>query len=156
MKINVIALGDKMPATINQLVAEYSKRLPSELKLHWHEIPLQKRSKSMDLAKIQAIESEKILAKIEDHDHVVALDEKGELWNTHQLSQHLQSWMQHGKTVHFLIGAPEGLTAPCKARANQIWSLSPLTFPHPLVRPLLVEQLYRAWTILNNHPYHRD
>ncbi len=84
-----------------------------------------------------------------------ALDVKGKTWSTEQLSQQLQGWQQDGRDVSLLIGGPDGLSDACLKRADQCWSLSALTFPHPLVRIVMAEQLYRAWTILQHHPYHR-
>jgi 23S rRNA (pseudouridine1915-N3)-methyltransferase len=86
---------------------------------------------------------------------VITLDVKGKPWSTEQLSQQLDSWMMSGRDVSLLVGGPEGLSPACLQRAEQSWSLSPLTFPHPLVRIVVAEQLFRAWSILTNHPYHR-
>ena len=87
--------------------------------------------------------------------HVVALDQGGKLWSTPQLAEALVRWQDLGREVALLIGGPEGLADECRARADEAWSLSRLTFPHPLVRVIAAEQLYRAWTILSHHPYHR-
>jgi len=101
-------------------------------------------------------EGRKILQKIPAGDHVIALDVQGRPWSTTRLSEELANWKLVGKNIHFVIGGPDGLSAECLARANQRWSLSDLTFPHPLVRVILLEQLYRAASILANHPYHRE
>ena len=100
-------------------------------------------------------EGERILAAIPDNHHVVALDVKGKAWSTEQLAQQLAHWQADGRDVSLLVGGPDGLTDDCLQRANQRWSLSALTFPHPLVRIVMAEQLYRAWAVLQNHPYHR-
>lgn len=96
-----------------------------------------------------------MLAAISDRDRVVALDVKGKPWSTEQLASHLRDWQLGGDNISLLVGGPDGLAEECLARADQRWSLSALTLPHPLVRIVLAEQLYRAWTINNNHPYHR-
>ena len=100
-------------------------------------------------------ESKRILSQIDASDHVVALDVIGKSWSTPELAEHLASWQQLGSDISLVIGGPDGLDPACLQRANQRWSLSALTLPHPLVRVMLAEQLYRAWTILQNHPYHR-
>ncbi|MFT7414481.1 MAG: 23S rRNA (pseudouridine1915-N3)-methyltransferase, partial [Methylophagaceae bacterium] len=100
-------------------------------------------------------EGERILAAIPDSHHVVVLDVQGKSWRTEQLAEQLKSWMADGRDVSLIVGGPDGLTDECLQRADQRWSLSALTLPHPLVRIVLSEQLYRAWTVLQNHPYHR-
>jgi 23S rRNA (pseudouridine1915-N3)-methyltransferase len=124
--------------------------------LHLTEIPLKKRTKNTDIARIQRQEEEAMLAvmTVPTH-HVVALDERGQLWNTVQLSKQLEYWLEQYHTVTLLVGGPEGLSTTCLQRAQQRWSLSTLTLPHPLVRIIVAEQLYRAWSLLNHHPYHR-
>ncbi len=88
--------------------------------------------------------------------HVVALDVDGCQWSTEGLAEMLAKWMAMGKDIALLIGGPEGLAPECRAAAKQTWGLSKLTFPHPLVRIIVIEQLYRAWSLLRNHPYHRQ
>jgi 23S rRNA (pseudouridine1915-N3)-methyltransferase len=155
MRISVIAVGTRMPAWISQGIAEYSKRLPRELKLVWREIPLAKRGKEVGAAQSCAAEGELMLKAIPAGERVIALDVAGQRLSTEQLARQLESWQMMGDNYSFLIGGPEGLSPDCLARADQRWSLSDLTLPHPLVRVLLAEQLYRAWTITVNHPYHR-
>ncbi len=155
MRINLIAVGTRMPAWVEAGVDEYRKRLPPELSLQIREIPLGKRGKNADIARAMAQEGEAMLAAIGARDRVVALEVKGRAWSTEQLAQQLAAWQMSGDDVALLVGGPDGLAPNCQARANERWSLSPLTLPHPLVRVLLAEQLYRAWSINNNHPYHR-
>jgi len=155
MRINLIAVGTRMPSWVEAGVDEYRKRLPPELALNIREIPLGKRGKNADIARAIAQEGEAMLAAIGARDRVVALEVKGKAWSTEQLAQQLSAWQMGGDDVALLVGGPDGLAPNCQARANERWSLSPLTLPHPLVRVLLAEQLYRAWTINNNHPYHR-
>jgi 23S rRNA (pseudouridine1915-N3)-methyltransferase len=155
MRISVIAVGTRMPAWVSQGIAEYSKRLPRELSLVWREIPLARRGKVASVQQSCAVEGEQILKSIPAGERVIALDVAGQRLSTGQLAHQLQSWQMSGDDYSLLIGGPDGLSPACLARANQCWSLSDLTLPHPLVRVLLAEQLYRAWTITVNHPYHR-
>ena len=156
MRIKLIAVGGKMPDWVNSGFNEYVKRLPHELKLEVIEVPLGQRGKGADIQRAIAKESRQLLAAIEEKDQVVALDVKGSAWSTEQLAQKLSEWQMSGTNVALLVGGPDGLSPDCLQRAGQSWSLSKLTFPHPLVRVVVAEQLYRAWTLLNNHPYHRS
>jgi 23S rRNA (pseudouridine1915-N3)-methyltransferase len=155
MRISVIAVGTRMPAWVSQGITEYSKRLPRELQLVWREIPLARRGKDAVAQLLCAAEGEQILKAIPSGERVIALDVTGQRLATEQLARQLQSWQMSGDNYSFLIGGPDGLSPACLARADQRWSFSDLTLPHPLVRVLLAEQLYRAWTITVNHPYHR-
>ena len=144
-----------MPAWVNTGTQEYANRMPSQCQLQIREISAEKRTKNSDLQRIRQTEGEKLLAAIPDGSLVVTLDVRGKAWSTEQLSQQLDAWMMSGRDVALLVGGPEGLSPACLQRAEQSWSLSPLTFPHPLVRIVVAEQLFRAWSILTNHPYHR-
>jgi len=144
-----------MPKWVEQGVDEYCKRLPPELKLEVKEIALGKRGKGADIRRAIASEGQQMQAAIGDRDRVVALDVKGKPWSTEQLAGNLRDWQLGGANISLLVGGPDGLAQECLDRADQHWSLSALTLPHPLVRIVLAEQLYRAWTINNNHPYHR-
>jgi len=155
MRIRLLAVGTKMPGWVLEGFQEYAKRLPRELTLELVEIPLGPRHKSHDSARAIARESELLLAQIDKRDYVVALDVLGKAWDTPQLSTQLANWQMQGDNIALLIGGPDGLSRECLARAQQRWSLSALTLPHPLVRIVLAEQIYRAWTILQNHPYHK-
>ena len=155
MRIKLIAVGTKMPAWVEQGVQEYQKRLPPEMKLEIRELPLGKRGKGADIQRAIQSEGQQMLAAIPERDFVVALDVKGKSWSTEQLAGELRNWQLEGDNISLLVGGPDGLAPECLARANKKWSLSGLTLPHPLVRILLAEQLYRAWTINNNHPYHK-
>ncbi|HPY41824.1 MAG TPA: 23S rRNA (pseudouridine(1915)-N(3))-methyltransferase RlmH, partial [Thiolinea sp.] len=108
-----------------------------------------------DLKRICELEGEKLLAAIPAGSLVIALDVLGKPWSTEQLSSQLDQWLASGQDVALLVGGPEGLSKACLQRSDQKWSLSALTFPHPLVRIIVAEQLFRAWSILSNHPYHR-
>ncbi len=155
MRISLIAVGTRMPAWVTQGYAEYARRLPADCALRLVEIPAGKRGKGADIARITQQEGEKMLAALPKRARVVALDVKGRPWSTEILSQELDAWRHDGRDVALLVGGPEGLAPECMARAEQRWSLSNLTLPHPLVRIVVAEQLYRAWSILHNHPYHR-
>ena len=155
MRIHMIAVGTKMPGWVNDAFGDYAKRLPKDCALVLHEIPMVKRSKTVSVEKARQKESEQILETIPKNTHVVAMEVTGKAWSTEQLAQQLNQWRDAGGDVCLLIGGPDGLDEACRTAAHQCWSLSPLTLPHPLVRVVLAEQLYRAWSINNNHPYHR-
>lgn len=155
MKIRVVAVGQKMPTWVDQGYTEYSRRLNQDCRLELCELAASKRTKNSDLEKIREEEGDKILGAIGKNHRVIALEVKGKPWSTEQLADQMRSWLQGGQDVSLLIGGPEGMSQRCRDRADQLWSLSPLTLPHPLVRVLIAEQLYRAWSITKNHPYHR-
>lgn len=144
-----------MPDWVTKGYIEYAKRLNGDCRLKLVEIAPGKRGKNADLARIKKTEGDKLLAAIPKGCLVVVLEVKGKPWSTETLSKQLDNWLHSGQDVALLIGGPEGLSDACVARADVKWSLSPLTLPHPLVRVLLSEQLYRAYSILKNHPYHR-
>ena len=144
-----------MPAWVEQGVYEYSKRLPAEIRLEIKEIPLGQRGKGADIKRAIASEGRLMLAAIPSADKVIALEVTGKALSTSQLASQLQDWQREGDNISLLVGGPDGLAPECLSRAQQQWSLSALTLPHPLVRVVLAEQLYRAWAINNNHPYHR-
>ena len=155
MKINLVCVGTKMPAWVEAGFAEYSKRLPADFALAVTEIPLGKRGKSGDTKQAIKKETDAVLAKLKDADHVVALEVTGKRLSTEALAQRVESIRMNGKNIALLVGGPDGLGQACRDRADEQWSLSALTLPHPLVRIVLAEQIYRAWSILNAHPYHR-
>lgn len=156
MNIHLIAVGTRMPAWIQAGYEEYAKRLTLDCRLKLIEITAGKRTKNSDVARILQEEGERTLAHIPSNSLVIALDIKGQNWDTPTLAQQLNKWQHDGRDVSLLIGGPEGLAANCLAKAEKKWSLSALTFPHPLVRIIVAEQLYRAWSLLKGHPYHRD
>ena len=156
MRISVIAVGTRMPSWVAQGVEEYSRRMPRELKLQWREIPLARRVQGAKAEQLSEREGEQLLKAIPPGDTVIALDVLGKRITTAQLAQQLEAWQMSGVNYSLLIGGPDGLSPRCLERASARWSLSDLTLPHPLVRVILAEQLYRAWTITVNHPYHRE
>ena len=145
-----------MPAWVTTAFEEYTKRMPRECAVELKEIAPAHRSKSGKADKYKADEAKRILAAMPKGAHLVALDERGKPWTTRALSQQLDGWMGQGQDVALIVGGPDGLDRSLMQQAQQKWSLSPLTLPHPMVRVLLAEQLYRAWTILQGHPYHRE
>ena len=156
MKINLIAIGVNMPDWVNDAFEEYRKRLPKSCQLHLKEINSKLSLKSIAAETIQQKETEQLMQACAADDLMIALDKEGLPWNTCELSQQLKNWQQTGKNVSLLVGGPEGLAKKLLPARTTCWSLSALTFPHPLVRVILAEQIYRAWTILQGHPYHRS
>lgn len=155
MRLHILAVGTRMPEWVKSGYDEYARRLPRDCSLQLKEIPLAQRGKNTDIARAIDKEGTALLSAISPSDRVVALDVCGNSINTDQLARTLERWQQDGRDTCFLIGGPDGLSARCLASAHEKWSLSALTLPHPLVRILLAEQLYRAWSLLQNHPYHR-
>lgn len=155
MKIKLIAIGSKMPSWVNEGFEEYQKRLAPQHQLTLKEIPLQKRSKGADNSKQIAKETELMCAAIPKNSLVIALDRAGKDWSSEQLADQLNQWQQTHSEACILIGGPEGFSEKIFEVVDTKWSLSKLTLPHPIVRIVLSEQLYRANSILNKHPYHR-
>ena len=155
MRLRILAIGTKMPDWVEAGCNEYLKRLPPELRIEVLELPLGKRGKGADIQRAILREGEAMLKAIGERDQVIALEVQGKSWSTGDLAVNLQHWQGSGDNVSLLVGGPDGLAPTCLARADSRWSLSPLTLPPPLVRVLLAEQLYRAWSINAGHPYHR-
>lgn len=143
MKIRLLTIGHKAPNWLQEGYQDYAKRLPASCALELIEIPAEKRPE------------EKMLASIKPDNYVIALEVKGKPWTTEELAEKLSNWLQSGKNIDLLVGGADGLTPACLAKAHEKWSLSPLTFPHMLVRLIVAEQIYRAHSILQGHPYHR-
>ncbi len=144
-----------MPRWVQEGYAEYAKRMPPECALRLVEIAAGKRGKGQDVRRAVRDEGARMLRAVPSDARLIALEVGGGRWSTEQLSAKLGDWLSGGRDVVLLVGGPEGLAADCVERADARWSLSALTFPHPLVRVILAEQLYRAWTLLQGHPYHR-
>ena len=155
MQLLVAAVGQRMPGWVNEAWVEYSRRMPSNLALTLREIPLAKRGKNADTRRLIDTESKALLAAMPTRARVVALEVRGKAWSTEKLAANMENWMADGRDVGFMVGGPDGISPEILQRADERWSLGPLTLPHPLVRVVLAEQLYRAWTITQNHPYHR-
>ena len=155
MQVIIAAVGHKMPAWINAGFEEYAKRMPPECRLQLKEIKPVERSGSKTTETAMAIERERIEAALPKGARIIALDERGLDLSSVQLSQQLMNWQQDGRDVAIVIGGADGLDAEFKTQADMLLRLSSLTLPHGMVRVLLAEQLYRAWSITQNHPYHR-
>lgn len=155
MKLNIISVGHKMPGWVESACAEYLKRMPRELDTRIIEIKPDKRASGKNSEVVQEAEAKRIL-EVAGKDFLVALDERGQSVTTLQLAEKLGAWQALGRDVSLVIGGADGLHASLKSQAQWLFSLSPLTMPHGMVRVMLVEQLYRAHTVLSGHPYHRE
>ncbi|MGN2249622.1 23S rRNA (pseudouridine(1915)-N(3))-methyltransferase RlmH [Frateuria edaphi] len=155
MRARMIAIGERMPAWVAEGLAEYRKRLSHDLPLELVELKPGARGKGRDDARAMHDEGVAILAALPRDTHVIALDGRGKTWSSEDLAAQLATWRMAGRDLAFLIGGPDGHAPEVLARANQGWSLGPLTLPHMLVRLVVAEQLYRASTLLAGHPYHR-
>ncbi|VVD89098.1 23S rRNA (pseudouridine(1915)-N(3))-methyltransferase RlmH [Pandoraea cepalis] len=155
MRLFILAVGHKMPGWIETAFAEYAKRMPPELRIELREIKPEQRSNSRTAETVMAAEAQRIDAALPRGCRLVCLDERGQDLTTMRLAQSLTGWQQDGRDVAFVIGGADGLDPALKSRADTLIRLSSLTMPHGMVRVLLAEQLYRAWSINANHPYHR-
>lgn len=155
MRARLIAVGERMPRWVADGYAEYAKRLSHELPLELVELKPGLRGKGRDDARAMADEGAALLAALPRDAQVIALDGRGATWSSEQLAAQLSNWRMTGRDLAFLIGGPDGHAHEVLQRADQRWSLGPLTLPHMLVRLVVAEQLYRAVTIVNGHPYHR-
>ena len=155
MKAKLIAVGERAPAWVAQGFVEYQKRLSHWLPLDLVEVEPGLRGKGRDPVRATQDEGQRVLAAMPKTPQVVALDGRGKAWTSEQLAQRLEHWRGSGRDLAFLIGGPEGHAPDVISRADELWSLGPLTLPHMLVRLLVAEQLYRAAALLANHPYHR-
>lgn len=155
MRIRMVAVGQKMPAWVSEGFEEYAKRITDDCQLELLELPMQKRMKNSNVEQLKDKEGKTILDAIKPGERVVVLDVLGKAITTPQLAEALQEWQRDGRHVAMVIGGPDGLSDAVLSRADNRISLSKLTLPHPLVRVLLAEQIYRAWSINQGHPYHR-
>ena len=152
MKLRVLAVGRRQAGWVEEAVEQYTKRMP---KRHPIEVVPVRPAGHGNQEQVRASEADRLLGLIGEGDIVIALDELGRQWDTRGLAAQLQQWHTNGSRVAFCIGGAEGLAQRVRERAQHIWGLSKLTLPHGLARVVVVEQLYRAWTLANNHPYHR-
>lgn len=155
MKLLIVAVGQRVPDWAQTAYDDYAKRFPPELRVELKTVKTEPRG-SKTLETLLAAERERIEAAIPRGSRVVALDERGTTLTTKELAQQLQQWQLEGDDVALVIGGPDGLEPAFRAAAHQRIRLSDLTLPHAMVRVLLIEQLYRAWSVNANHPYHRE
>lgn len=155
MKTTLIAMGNRMEPWVNDGFAFYQKRLPLAFSLDLKEIPLQKRTPKSFTPSILDAEGELMLNAVPRGDIIIALDARGTLFDSNQLAREFKKFQEQSQNLTLLVGSPEGMPSACLDKAQQRWSLSPMIFPHPLVRLVIAEAIYRSWCIINNHPYHK-
>lgn len=155
MKLKIVAIGHKMPDWVTKGMEEYVKRMPREATVELIELKPDKRAAGKGGEQVREAEALRIL-EATGKDYLIALDEHGQEVTTLKLAERFKGWLGGGRDVTLAIGGADGLHPSVKERADWLWSLSPLTMPHGMVRVMLAEQLYRAWTVINNHPYHRE
>ncbi|MGI9291088.1 MAG: 23S rRNA (pseudouridine(1915)-N(3))-methyltransferase RlmH [Gammaproteobacteria bacterium] len=156
MRITVLAIGTRMPAWVDEGVQDYLKRLPKHIDMSFKALPAAQRSSRISTDKLKEKEGEQILKALPEKAYTIALDEHGKQHTSSGWGKQLENWLAERSEVCFLIGGADGLADICRSRADEIWSLSDMTLPHALVRVVLAEQVYRAWTLTQGHPYHRD
>ncbi len=156
MRVSILSVGHKMPPWIQEGVQEYTRRMPPEIRVDLVELKPEDRGAGRSVDRAKTLEGERILAALPAGAALIALDERGKGVSTQGLSVMLSGWLRDGSHPAFVIGGADGLSEAVRNRADKIVSLSTLTLPHGLARVLLAEQLYRAWTILARHPYHRE
>lgn len=154
MKLRILAVGTRMPDWVVAATQDYLRRMPRDCRVELVEVAVAQRGR--DVLRAKQEEGERLLALVGARDRVISLAVDGRRWSTPELAERLAQWRQEARDVALLIGGPDGLAPACLERAECSWSLSPLTFPHGLARVVVVEQLYRAWSVLAGHPYHRE
>lgn len=155
MDIHIIAIGQQMPDWVNEACGQYKSRISGQCRLKFKALQAKKRGKGADISRILNEEGSALIAAIPAGCHTIALERTGKVIATRKLAKVLERCMMEAQGLAFLIGGPEGLSVDCKNRAHETWSLSALTLAHPVARVVLAEQVYRAWSIINNLPYHR-
>ncbi len=156
MKLLIVSVGHKMPDWITAGFNEYAKRMPREAKIELIKIKPEPRTTGKTTLQIMEAEAQRILAALPQNCLRIALDERGAQPDTKQLAAQMQVWMREGRDIAFIIGGADGLADSVKKAAQQVLALSSLTLPHAFVRVMLAEQLYRAYSLMHNHPYHRE
>jgi len=155
LRLHLLAVGRKMPGWIAEGFREYAGRMPPELRLELVELAPGDRGGGGRVDRAREVEAGRLLGAVPRGARIIALDAGGREETTEQLARRMSGWLQKGRDMALLVGGPDGLAPECLARSEYRWSLSRLTLPHMLVRVVVAEQLYRAWSILANHPYHR-
>jgi len=156
MKFLILSVGHKIPEWVTAGFMEYAKRMPREAKIELLELKPEPRTSGKTPQQIMEAEAHRILAALPAGCLRIALDERGASWTTRQLADKMGQWMGEGRDVAFIIGGADGLHESVKKSTQQLLALSAMTLPHAMVRVLLAEQLYRAHSLLHNHPYHRE
>ena len=154
MKLTVLSIIKSKPSWVTEQFSTYSSRLNKSIQLNWKGLEPVKDGKASEKDQIRG-NGKKLLASIPDNSFVIALDQKGDNWNTQKLKNNFEDWISINKEIIFLVGGQEGLSKDCLNRSNLIWSLSNLTLPHSFVPLIVAEQIFRAWSMTQNHPYHR-
>ena len=155
MRINILAIESKRPAWAQKAFESYQDRFDRSIQIEWSGIKPEKHYKSLDTKKIINKESSKLISSVKDGEIIISLDKQGTSWSTLGLKKKFDEWLSSSTNVSFIIGGPDGLNSKCLNLSNEVWSLSSLTFPHSIVPVIVIEQLYRVWSINKNHPYHR-
>jgi 23S rRNA (pseudouridine1915-N3)-methyltransferase len=155
MRIIMLAVGERMPSWVDDGFTQYARRMPRECRLELREISAGRRAKGADIARVNRDEGERILSALPPRARFIALDRTGTSWSTEELAKQMGDWLAGGDDIAMAIGGPEGLSKPCLDAAESRWSLSRLTFAHPVARVVVAEQIYRAWSLLRGLPYHR-
>ena len=155
MKFHIITKKSKRPLWAKSAFENYQQRFDQSIQVKWSGMKSNKNSKSLGKEKLMNEEGTKLLNSVNENSIIVSLNKEGMGWSTLKLKQKFDQWVASSKEVSFLIGGPEGLSNKCLDSSHEIWSLSPLTFPHSIVPVIIIEQLYRVWTIEKNHPYYR-
>lgn len=156
MNLYIVAVGEKSPSWVELGVSEYLSRMPHECKVKLMTVATTKRTKNISIPQAQEREQALLIKSTPNNSLRIALDEHGKTWSTMTLAAKLEGWLQEIPAVTLYIGGPDGFTSDFLKQVDMVWSLSSLTMPHMLVRLVLVEQLYRAWTVIQGHPYHRE
>lgn len=156
MQLTALAIGTRMPSWVEEGASTYIKRLPSHIEFRFQELSASPRRPGTNVARLKATEGDRLMKALREPGYCIALDERGRSCTSVEFAQQLEGWLGSYSQVTFMIGGADGLADRCIERADRIWSLSPLTLPHALVRVVLAEQIYRAWTLLQGHPYHRN
>ena len=155
MKISLVAVGEKMPVWVNQAYGEYQKRILGRFVLNLIEVPANKRTKNADIKRVLYEEENRIRQSTPDGVRKIALDRKGKSWSTLAFAKRMEGWLNQSQHIALIVGGPEGLSEEFLAGCDEVWSLSELTFAHPIMRIILAEQVYRCCSIIEGSPYHR-
>ncbi len=155
LNLHLVAVGERMPRWVSDGFAEYQRRIRGRMSLNLIEVPIVKRGKRSDLARVRAEEERRLMGAVPANCQRVALDRQGIPLPTHQLVARLEDWLGTGEQAALIVGGPDGLSDTFRRQVGECWSLSALTMAHPVVRVVVAEQIYRCWSILEGHPYHR-